>query len=95
MAQSFLHDGVQLSHDANDPSRERDDALHRRGLLRFERWLHAQQLRLSQQRRQRIVELVLDEGRKPLQIGATFSFRKRGRPGDGARHGLTPAVAIT
>jgi len=95
MAQSFLHDGIQLSHDSNDPSRERHDALHGRGLFRFERWLQAEQLRFSQQCRQRIVELVLDEGSQPLQIGATISFRKRGRPGYGVRHGLTPAVAIT
>jgi hypothetical protein len=38
---------------------------------------------------------VLDEGSQSLQIGPTISFRKRGRPGYGARHGLTPAVAIT
>lgn len=95
MAQSFLHDGVQLSHDSNDPSGERHDALHGLGLFRFERWLQPEQLRFSQQRRQRIVELVLDEGSQPLQIGPTISFRKRGRPGYRARHGLTPAVAIT
>jgi hypothetical protein len=70
---------IQVPHQSDHSAHKLNDPLHGHTLLGVERRLHTQELSLREERRQWIVELMLDERREPLQIGLVRRPLRRGR----------------
>ncbi|MEP6692354.1 MAG: hypothetical protein ABJD07_14430 [Gemmatimonadaceae bacterium] len=66
---SFAAQLIELAHRVGDAAREVDHALDRLLVFVTERRLEIQQLRLREERGQRIVDLVLKTRRRAMQFG--------------------------
>jgi hypothetical protein len=94
MRELGFNDRLEVAYRSNYPAYQLDDPIHRRLLLPIQGWLHAKKLRLGEEGRERVIELMLDERSQSLQLGLRRRLcrrrRSRGRPS----HGLTRPVVI-
>ncbi|HSC32928.1 MAG TPA: hypothetical protein VLD17_14435 [Gemmatimonadaceae bacterium] len=72
--QSLFHNFVERTNGSNDAPNELDDPLYRDAMLSVQVRLHRQKLRFRKQRGEWVVELMLNERGKLLEVGLRWDF---------------------